>query len=167
MFQAKVFMFSLLGTYESANEKQKTWSRVISEHLAGIYSISVYVLLRATQRLMVWLVLEIFFVYNVQTNWPICLNFFHLKLLNFLPIELLCKQARLLIFSDVILLHVGPITMQSFKNSPWLADTFLFLLLGIPCHFLVVPQAACTTCINVGWLFYVERSTDIILMCKT
>lgn len=58
MFQTKVFMFSLIGTYESANEELKTWSGVISEHLAGIYSISVYVLLRATQRLMVWLVLE-------------------------------------------------------------------------------------------------------------
>lgn len=152
MFQTKAFMFSLIGTYESANEEQKTWSGVISEHLAGIYSISVYVLLRATQRLMVWLVLE-FFLFCVQCNWPNCLKVFRLKLLNNLPIELLCKQARLLIFSDVILLHVGLITMQSFKNRPWLADKFLFLLLGIPCHFLLVPQAACTTCTNVGWLF--------------
>lgn len=59
MFQTEA-LFSLIGKYESANEEQKTWSGVISEHLDGIYSISVYVLLMAIQRLMVWLVLEYF-----------------------------------------------------------------------------------------------------------
>lgn len=63
-----MYVFSIVGMYESENEEQKMCSGVISEHLAGVYSISVYALLRAMQRLMVWLVLEHFFVQTVQTG---------------------------------------------------------------------------------------------------
>lgn len=104
---------------------------------------------------------------NVHSNWPICF-------LSEVPEEMLCKSKRELIFSAVILfnLHIGRITNH--HNAINFFIFFLFFLkalirrqIPIPflanMLFLVVSQAACASCTNMGRRFYL----DIVLMFKT
>lgn len=128
--------------------------QVISEHLPGKYAISVCMLLDVVQEW--WSSFRIFFWWRKQKYILTGQSVFCLRFLKKCCVK---AKARELIFSAVILFnpHVGQITIHhnaiiSFflKKKKALIKRQITIPFFANILFLVVSQAACTSCTNMG-----------------